>query len=79
MKDFLMDIGSNRRIAAGVLAGEFGKPWHFLAEMPHHSRTEGACQSSNSDWWTHGESNPDLFHAMEPFYRYTMGPSEDRK
>ena len=24
--------------------------------------------------WTHGESNPDLFHAMEPFYRYTMGP-----
>jgi hypothetical protein len=25
--------------------------------------------------WTHGESNPDLFHAMEPFYRYTMGPS----
>ena len=26
--------------------------------------------------WTHGESNPDLFHAMELFYRYTMGPSE---
>jgi hypothetical protein len=25
--------------------------------------------------WTHGESNPDLFHAMESFYRYTMGPS----
>ncbi len=28
--------------------------------------------------WTHGESNPDLFHAMEPFYRYTMGPTENR-
>lgn len=26
--------------------------------------------------WTHGESNPDLFHAMESFYRYTMGPIE---
>ena len=26
--------------------------------------------------WTHGESNPDLFHAMELFYRYTMGPVE---
>ncbi len=25
--------------------------------------------------WTYGESNPDLFHAMEPFYRYTIGPS----
>ena len=25
-------------------------------------------------WWTHGESNPGLLHAMEPCYRYTMGP-----
>ena len=24
--------------------------------------------------WTYGESNPDLFHAMESFYRYTIGP-----
>ena len=53
MKDFLMDIGSNRRIAAGILAGEFGKPWHLRTEMPHHSRSEGALQSSISDWWTH--------------------------
>gem|GEM_PF-2330715 len=29
--------------------------------------------------WTHGESDPDLFHAMEPFYRYTMGPSVAKK
>ena len=28
-----------------------------------------------SELWTYGESNPDLFHAMEPFYRYTIGPS----
>ena len=28
--------------------------------------------------WTYRESNPDLFHAMEPFYRYTIGPSEKK-
>ena len=26
--------------------------------------------------WTHGELNPDLVHAMDAFYRYTMGPNE---
>ena len=55
MKDFLVDIGSNRRIAAGILAGEFGKPWHFLAEMPLHARGSAArpvVSSSNSDWWS---------------------------
>jgi hypothetical protein len=25
--------------------------------------------------WTYGESNPDLVHAMDAFYRYTIGPS----
>ena len=24
--------------------------------------------------WTYGESNPDLVHAMDAFYRYTIGP-----
>ena len=24
--------------------------------------------------WTYGESNPGLLHAMEPCYRYTIGP-----
>src|SRR3989339_2002500 len=55
MKNFLMDIGSNRRIAAGILAGEFGKPWHFLAEMPLHARgsaARGLRSSSNQIWWT---------------------------
>src|SRR6185503_19608111 len=32
-----------------------------------------------SSLWTHGESNPDLFHAMESFYRYTMGPLEEHR
>ena len=26
--------------------------------------------------WTYGESNPDLVHAMDAFYRYTIGPFE---
>ncbi len=61
MKDFLVDIGSNRRIAAGMLVGEFGKPWHFLAEMPAHARGEAArvsVSSSNQIWWTREDSNP---------------------
>jgi hypothetical protein len=29
--------------------------------------------------WTYGESNPDLFHAMEPFYRYTIGPYNNER
>ncbi len=68
MKDFLVDIGSNRRIAAGILAGEFGKPWHFLAEMPPHARGSAAREldsSSNQIWWslyqkvrTHFKQNP---------------------
>ena len=33
MKDFLVDIGSNRRIAAGMLAGEFGKPFFVKSNL----------------------------------------------
>ena len=60
MKDFLVDIGSNRRIAAGNLTGEFKMPWHFLAEMPLHSRASGAGEpdsESNQIGWRWGESN----------------------
>ena len=61
MKDFLVDIGSNRRIAAGILVGEFRKPWHFLAEMPAHARGGAARpsgSSANQIWWSRGDSNP---------------------
>jgi len=60
MKDFLVDIGSNRRIAAGILAGEFKMPWHFLAEMPLHARgsaARGLRSSSNQIWWALEDSN----------------------
>jgi len=64
MKDFLVDIGSNRRLAAGILAGEFGKPWHFLAEMPLHARGSAAREldsSANSDWWCYFSIRANLF------------------
>lgn len=25
--------------------------------------------------WTHGESDPELIHAMDAYYRYTMSPN----
>ena len=25
-------------------------------------------------WWTWGESDPRLIHAMDPYYHYTTGP-----
>ena len=55
MKDFLADIGSNRRVAAGVLLAEFKMPWRDLAEIPVRARAFGASEvnlSSNSELWT---------------------------
>ncbi len=68
IRNFLAGIGSNRRIAAGNLTGEFKMPWHFLAEMPLHARGSAArpvVSSSNSDWWTRPGSNrlPSLCHS----------------
>ena len=68
MKDFLVDIGSNRRLAAGMLLADFKMPWRDLAEIPARARAFGAGEvnlSSNSELWTYGESNPDLIHAMD--------------
>jgi hypothetical protein len=77
MKDFLMDIGSNRRVAAGILAGEFGKPSHFLAEMPLHARggaARGLHSSSNQMWWTVRESDSRLPDANRVHCHYANGP-----
>ena len=69
MKDFLVDIGSNRRVAAGMLLAEFKMPWRDLAETSARARAFGAGEvnlSSNSELWclydtvrTHFEQNPD--------------------
>ena len=37
----------------------------------HRLRSNGADKKCG---WTYGESNPDLVHAMDAFYRYTIGP-----
>ena len=63
MKDFLADIGSNRRIAAGMLLAECKVPWRDLAEPSVRARAFGAGKvnlSSNSELWTLRESNSHL-------------------
>ena len=55
MKDFLADIGSNRRLSAGMLLAEFKMPWRDLAETGARARAFGAGEvnlSSNSELWT---------------------------
>src|SRR5687768_2327463 len=47
------------------------------AHAAGHPRAEPSARFAimhMSKLWTYRESNPDLFHAMEPFYRYTIGP-----
>ena len=60
MKDFLVDIGSNRRLSAGILLAEFKTLWNFLAEMPAQARASGAGavnSDANQFWWTRPASN----------------------
>jgi len=52
MKDFLVDIGSNRRLSAGMLLAEFKTPWNFLAETNAEGRSPEATSSANLKWWT---------------------------
>lgn len=56
-RDFLVSIGSNRRLAAGMLAVDFRNPWHFLAEMPAEARRGAPSEATNQLWWTQGDSN----------------------
>ena len=56
-RDFLVSIGSNRRLAAGKLVIDFKNPWHFLAEMPAEARREAPSEATNQLWWTHVDSN----------------------
>ena len=74
MRDFLVSIGSNRRISAGMLLAEFKIPWDFLAETNAEGRSPEATSSTNLKWWTYGESHPGLVHAMDACYCYTIGP-----
>jgi len=52
MRDFLVSIGSNRRLAAGILAVDFRKPWNFLAKTNAEARSAEATSLRNTIWWT---------------------------
>ena len=68
MRDFLVSIGSNRRLSAGMLLAEFKTPWNFLAETNAEGRSPEATSSANLKWWTRGESDSRLPDANRPFY-----------
>ncbi|MBI4591958.1 hypothetical protein HY733_00730 [Candidatus Uhrbacteria bacterium] len=57
MRDFLVSIGSNRRLSAGILLAEFKTPWNFLAETNAEGRSSEATSSANLKWWTLPGSN----------------------
>ena len=66
MRNFLVDIGSNRRLASGTLSVDFQKPFSFLAETRDKVRSTESNFSVNTFWWclydtvrTHFEQNPD--------------------
>src|SRR3990167_6273338 len=57
MRDFLVSIGANRRLSAGILLAEFKPPWNFLAETNAEGRSPEATSSANLKWWTLPGSN----------------------
>lgn len=52
MRDFLVAIGLNRRLAAGKLSINFQKPFSFLAETRERTRSVRDKNSVNLIWWT---------------------------
>gem|GEM_PF-4230811 len=42
---------------------------------PASSPPTGGSSGIRFHWWTRGESDPLLLHAMQACYRYTTGPS----
>ncbi len=52
MRDFLVAIGSNRRLASGTLSVDWKTPWNFLADLPNGVRSTEPNFSSNSEMWT---------------------------
>jgi hypothetical protein len=58
MRDFVAAIGSNRRLASKT-----------LSVMQERTRSVQNIFERDKTWWTYGESDPDLVHAMDAFYR----------
>ena len=85
IKAFVQKIGTNPLLLDKSVSVSFGEPWDFAASRlagraPAERRSREAMLPSGSKnsesilWWTWGESNPHLFHAMEAFCHYTTGP-----
>ena len=82
IKSFVQKIGTNPTLSDKIVSYNFVPSFNFLAEF-YASRACGRGEQTsfptsenlqNFSWWTRGESNPLLFHAMEACYRYTTGP-----
>ncbi|OGN11149.1 MAG: hypothetical protein A3C69_01780 [Candidatus Yanofskybacteria bacterium RIFCSPHIGHO2_02_FULL_43_12] len=69
MRDFLVSIGSNRRLSAGMLLAEFKTPWNFLAETNAEGRSPEATSSANQFWWRRLDSNQRYLSSLPPFSR----------
>src|SRR3989344_3406564 len=69
MRDFLVSIGSNRRLSAGMLLADFKTPWNFLAETNAEGRSPEATSSANQFWWRRLDSNQRYLSSLPPFSR----------
>ena len=63
MRDFLVAIGSNRRLASGTLSVDFQKPFSYLAETRERTRNVRNNFYVNSEMWTQRESDSRLGNA----------------
>jgi hypothetical protein len=85
MRDFLVSIGSNRRISAGILLAEFKTPWNFLAETNAEGRSPEATSLTNSEWWCYYSICSNLFsrqnkglNAPPPASDYLVGHQKQK-
>ena len=76
IKAFVQKIGTNPILLDKSVSVSFGEPWDFVASRlagraPAERRSReamlpsGSKNSESSLWWTYGESNPALIHAMD--------------
>ena len=58
MSSFLKRVGSNRLLSAQTLSVQFKKPWDSLAETTIAAQRAADFSTTNSGWWSRGDSNP---------------------
>ena len=62
MKTFLKSIGSNPRLASGMLSVDFKKPFSYLAELATNARSADAFFPTNTLWWSILQKVRTFFH-----------------